>query len=112
MRSDSNASLETFWSTGTMSISVALLDTLGAFASVLLLLLLASPLRPDWRLVYVDMFFILLLSLGFVLLDARTGGEGLVFLYNEFSSVELSFCGAMAPFACSITLMATWLASA
>lgn len=98
-------------STGVPSMSFVLPDALGVLVSMSLL---RSPLlRPDERPVRIGMFITLVISLGFVLLDVRMGGEGLVFIDDEIvGGVGLSFRGVMVPFACSITSLATWLASA
>jgi hypothetical protein len=65
-------------------------------------------LRPDDRRVGTGIFITFVISLGFVLLDVRMGGEGLVFMDDEMAGgVGLSFGGVIVPFACSITSLAT-----
>lgn len=102
----SNLSFGPFRSTGVASISIALSDALGALVSMLLP---RSPLlRPDGRRVGTGMFITFVISLGFVLLDVRIGGEGLVFMDDEMvGGVGLSFGGVIVPFACPITSLAT-----
>jgi hypothetical protein len=65
-------------------------------------------LRPDERPVRIGMVIILVMSLGFVLLDVRMGGKGLVFTEDDLEGVvELLFCGVAVPFAYSNTSLAT-----
>jgi hypothetical protein len=102
----SNLSFSPFRSTGVASISIALSDALGALVSMLLP---RSPLlQPDGRRVGTGMFITFVISLGFVLLDVRMGGEGLVFIDDEMvGGFGLSFGGVVVPFTCSITPLAT-----
>lgn len=65
-------------------------------------------LRPDERPVRTGMVVTLVMSLGFVLLDVRMGGDGLIFMDDDpEGGVRLSFCGVAVPFACSNTSLAT-----
>jgi hypothetical protein len=103
----SELSLWPLRSTGVASISVALPGALGLLVSVLLQD--SDPLlRPDERPVRTGMVVTLVMSLGFVLLDVRMGGDGLVFMGDDpEGSVRLLFCGVVVPFACSNTFLAT-----
>lgn len=59
-------------------------------------------LRPHDRPVRTGMFITLLMSVTFVLLDVRMGGEGLAFMDDDpKGGVGLSFCGVVVPFAYS-----------
>jgi len=74
----------------------------------MLLLESDSLLRLDEWLVCIGMVVTMVMSLGFVLLDVRIGGEGLVFMEDDLEGgVEMSFCGVAVPFAYSNTSLAT-----
>jgi hypothetical protein len=90
-----------------MSISVAVPAAMDVLVSMLLPV--SDPLlRPDERPVRTGMVVTLFMSLGFVLLDVRIGGEGLVFMEDDLEGgVEPSFCGVAVPFAYSNTSLAT-----
>jgi len=92
---------------GVASISVALPGALDVLVSMLLPK--SDPLlRPDGRPVRTGMVVTFVMSLCFVLLDVRMGGEGLVFMDDDpEGGVGLSFCGVAVPFAYSNTSLAT-----
>jgi hypothetical protein len=103
----SEPSLWPLRSTGVASISVALPGALGLLVSMLLQD--SDPLlRPDERPVRTGMVVTLVMSLGFVLLDVRMGGDGLVFMDDDpEGAVRPSFCRVAVPFACSNTSLVT-----